>query len=98
TQLALLTYAATRLAAGGRLLYSTCSVLPQENDAVIERFMTGEGRSLRVVPVTRLLDAAGVRVPGLVACSHGIQLLPGGEAGTDGFYYACVEKDTAGPT
>jgi hypothetical protein len=26
----------------------------------------------------------------------GVQLLPGAEAGTDGFYYACLEKTTAG--
>jgi 16S rRNA C967 or C1407 C5-methylase (RsmB/RsmF family) len=26
----------------------------------------------------------------------GVQLLPGAEAGTDGFYYACLEKTTTG--
>ena len=26
----------------------------------------------------------------------GMQLLPGAEAGTDGFYYACLEKTTTG--
>ncbi len=54
--------------------------------------------TVRVVPP----DAAAGRgatgcVPGAIACTHGLQLLPGGEAGTDGFYYACLEKDTSGP-
>jgi len=36
------------------------------------------------------------REPGAVDCAVGVQLLPGAEAGTDGFYYACLEKTTAG--
>ncbi|MGC1457201.1 MAG: hypothetical protein WA825_02870, partial [Steroidobacteraceae bacterium] len=97
TQLALLEYAATRLAAGGRLLYCTCSVLPPENDAVIARFSAAGGATLRVIAPERLLADTGLHVPGAVLCAHGVQLLPGGEAGTDGFYYACLEKDTSGP-
>jgi 16S rRNA (cytosine967-C5)-methyltransferase len=97
TQLALLEYAVTRLAAGGRLLYCTCSVLPQENEDVIARFSAARGASLRVIAPGRLLAGAQWRVPGAVVCTHGVQMLPGGEAGTDGFYYACLEKDTAGP-
>jgi hypothetical protein len=34
--------------------------------------------------------------PGAVLAGHGLQLLPGAEAGTDGFYYACLEKTTTG--
>jgi 16S rRNA (cytosine967-C5)-methyltransferase len=95
-QLALLEYAVTRLAPGGRLLYCTCSVLPQENESVIGRFMSRPDASLRVLPAAQLLAAVGLRVPGAVLCTLGVQLLPGCEAGTDGFYYACVQKDTAG--
>ncbi len=97
SQLALLHYAATRLAPGGRLLYCTCSVLPQENDAVIGRFLANPEAQLRVVEPKGLLPAAGLQVPGSVVCTYGVQLLPGCEAGTDGFYYACLEKDTSGP-
>ena len=73
-QLEILSAAFGMLAVGGRLLYATCSVLPDENQQVIERF-------LGQVPAAR---AGSV-----------VQLLPGAATGTDGFYYACVEKTTA---
>jgi 16S rRNA (cytosine967-C5)-methyltransferase len=95
TQLALLERAESLLAPGGRLLYCTCSVLPRENDAVIDRFLSG-GKQVRLVAPAQLLPEAAVSVPGIAICAFGVQLLPGSEAGTDGFYYACLEKDTAG--
>jgi 16S rRNA (cytosine967-C5)-methyltransferase len=90
TQLALLRAAITMLAPGGRLLYSTCSVLPQENEQVVGALLASEP-AMR--PVT--LPAAE-RVPGAIERALGVQLLPGAAAGTDGFYYACLEKTTTG--
>ena len=77
------------LSAGGRLLYCTCSVLPQENQGVLESFLATE-------PAARPVPFEAERVPGALPAGPGLQLLPGAEAGTDGFYYACVEKTTAG--
>src|SRR5207302_824554 len=42
------------------------------------------------------MPAGGELAPGAVDRRAGAQLLPGAEAGTDGFYYACLEKTTAG--
>jgi 16S rRNA (cytosine967-C5)-methyltransferase len=80
------------LEVGGRLLYSTCSVLPDENQGVVKRFLETESRARAVA-----LPAGLTLPPGAVRLGTGmLQLLPGAEAGTDGFYYACVEKTTAG--
>jgi hypothetical protein len=39
---------------------------------------------------------AAWRVPGAIERVPGMHLLPCAAAGTDGFYYACVEKATTG--
>lgn len=74
------------LAPGGRLIYATCSVLAQENSEVVKTFLTGQASAVPETPAT---------LPGLATlreCSVGWQLLPGGEAGGDGFYYACLAR------
>jgi len=47
-QVAILHSAMAQVAAGGRLIYSTCSLEPEENEAVIERCL-GENSSFRVL-------------------------------------------------
>jgi len=79
------------LAVGGRLVYCTCSMLPAENETVVERLLASDPAA-RVAAMPR---AAGL-VPGAVDRRIGIQLIPGTRAGSDGFYYACLEKTTAG--
>jgi 16S rRNA (cytosine967-C5)-methyltransferase len=65
TQLAILRRGAQALRPGGRLVYSTCTLLPEENEEVIEAFLA-EAKAFRRVPpeqlpaeVSRLLDAQG---------------------------------------
>jgi len=70
------------LAAGGRLLYATCSTARAENHDVIARFLAGEPGARSVPP-----PALGHVAPD----APGLQILPG-EAGMDGFYYACLER------
>ncbi len=87
TQKAILATAFELLRPGGRLVYCTCSVLPAENEAVISGFLRAEPRA----------QLAGwpeglAQPPDLQPREAGWQLLPGGEAGTDGFYYACLHK------
>ncbi len=87
TQLAVLRRCFSLLAAGGRLLYCTCSVFPQENESVLGRFLDAE-------PAAQIAGPAplALRAPGAIGLRHGVQLLPGAQAGTDGFYYACITK------
>jgi 16S rRNA (cytosine967-C5)-methyltransferase len=79
------------LAPGGRLLYCTCSLLHQENEEVVQRLLAVEPAA-RVAP----LPPAGSLAPGALDRKIGVQLIPGSQAGSDGFYYACLEKTTAG--
>jgi 16S rRNA (cytosine967-C5)-methyltransferase len=71
----------TLLAPGGRLLYATCSVLPDENEEQIAAFLA------------RAPDAREVPLPHPVgiARDHGRQLLPRAD-GPDGFYFALLSK------
>src|SRR5262249_16434891 len=84
TQREILQAAFRMLAPGGRLVYSTCSLLPEENEAVVGHLLSSDPLA-RPIPTAPLAPEAVERGPG-------VQLLPGAEAGTDGFYYACVEK------
>jgi 16S rRNA (cytosine967-C5)-methyltransferase len=66
---------------GGKMLYATCSLMPQENEQQVMRFLQGcaDARSIG------LSDAWGH------AREVGRQTLPG-ELTMDGFYYALLEK------
>lgn len=69
------------LSAGGMLLYTTCSVLAEENERQIERFLSAH-------------PAAGTVASNVTwgrSLTHGRQILPG-EHDMDGFYFACMRK------
>jgi 16S rRNA (cytosine967-C5)-methyltransferase len=87
TQRKILATAFELLKPGGRLVYCTCSVIPAENEDVVAAFLRDEPRAARQPWPENL-----ARPPGLLERTVGWQLLPGGGAGTDGFYYACLTK------
>ena len=74
------------VAAGGRLLYVTCSLLRQENDAVVAAFLerTSDAREYDMLQDYNIRDLMRDK-----ACGH--QILPG-TADMDGFYYAGLTK------
>ncbi|HEY6728865.1 MAG TPA: RsmB/NOP family class I SAM-dependent RNA methyltransferase [Polyangiaceae bacterium] len=57
-QYAMLAAAATALKPGGRLVYSTCALAPQENDGVIERLLKRARHAVEVSPVSAPLGEA----------------------------------------
>ena len=71
---------------GGRLLYSTCSILKQENFGVVGEFLKQrvDAREIRPMNDERSAVFASIESPGY-------QLLPGASE-TDGFYYALIER------
>jgi 16S rRNA (cytosine967-C5)-methyltransferase len=69
------------LASGGRLLYATCSLLAEENHQQIAGFLARQPEA-RERP---LMTDWGQ------TCLHGRQLLPT-PGGSDGFYYALIER------
>jgi 16S rRNA (cytosine967-C5)-methyltransferase len=74
------------LEAGGRLLYISCSVLAEENDAVVEEFLAThtDAREDDALPNNNIHDLMRRK-------TCGYQILPGDHA-MDGFYFACLEK------
>ncbi len=83
---------------GGNLLYCTCSLFTEENDAVVGKFVDKQEDAL--------INA--IKLPVGRATTHGWQLLPLQNAGAqhspqaapadlsvDGFYYALLEKSIA---
>lgn len=69
------------LRVGGRLVYATCSVLPEENSDQVAAFLASHRDAKEVT-----IAASWGR-----ACGTGRQILPG-EDGMDGFFYACLER------
>ncbi|ESQ15920.1 MAG: hypothetical protein N838_07215 [Thiohalocapsa sp. PB-PSB1] len=83
TQRAMLDALWPLLATGGRLVYATCSLLPEENDVQVRGFLQRHAdASERPIVAARGL-----------ARNPGWQLLPESGSG-DGFYYAVLEKSS----
>jgi len=93
-QQAILRSAARLLKPGGRLVYATCSLLPQENEQVAEAF-TAEAADFRPLPVAELLER--LKLDGVQLCAGGadgrlyLRLWPH-RHGTDGFFAAAWQR------
>jgi 16S rRNA (cytosine967-C5)-methyltransferase len=87
-QTAILASAARLLKPGGRLVYATCSVLPQENEAMAEAF-SAQHPGFEPVPVVSLLDELKVPQAASLCTTEGqyLRLWPHTHA-TDGFFAA----------
>jgi 16S rRNA (cytosine967-C5)-methyltransferase len=87
-QAQLLKTAWSMLEPGGRLLYASCSVLKAENATVVGAFLAAHTDARDITAQAAAWPAAPWRQP---ASEPGLRIRPG-EAGLDGFYYACLQK------
>lgn len=76
---------------GGRLVYATCSVLPEENEAQIEFFL-GRDHSFHIVPVA---EAWRGSLEGPCPGGGSFLRLDPANHGTDGFFVAVLERGPA---
>ena len=92
-QRALLAGALNRLAPGGKLLYSTCSLEPEENEAVVAAVTLPSGiRRLPLDPLLATLQIAADLTPTLR--DGFLRTLPGSNFHGDGFFAALFERQS----
>ena len=89
-QLQLLRYAADRVRRGGRIIYSTCSIEPEENGEVVERFLS-EQSGFHLVSA-RAEPSEHREFPVEVLDDQGRLNILGTEIGGDGIFAARMER------
>ena len=85
-QVAILDGAARLVKAGGRLVYATCSLLSEENDAVAEQFIASHP-DFALVPMSKVLAEQKIELE----MGDYLKLLPHKHQ-TDGFFAAVFER------
>ena len=99
-QAGLLDDAASLVRKGGRLVYATCSLFPEENEGQVQAFLERHA-AFAVVPLVRAWAAvvsSGVRSAELGSpgsgppCPGETMVLTPRQHGTDGFFAAVLER------
>lgn len=85
TQSAILDTAAQLLKAGGRLVYSTCTIDPAENQQQIAAFLARH-------PEFTVVEPAAALPAGMTAGEHGALSVPT-RTGMDGFFLCAMQKN-----
>ncbi|SPF81741.1 RsmB/NOP family class I SAM-dependent RNA methyltransferase [Pseudoprimorskyibacter insulae] len=84
-QARILASAARLVKPGGRLVYATCSLLPEENEGQIETFLA-KTPGFKVVPLPQI-------APDLRSCHEAYLSLTPAQHDTDGFFAAVLQRD-----
>lgn len=71
---------------GGRLVYATCSILPEENEAIVAAFLAAHPE-FKQLSAQAILDKQGIALD----CGETLRLAPHTH-GTDGFFAAVLER------
>jgi 16S rRNA (cytosine967-C5)-methyltransferase len=90
-QAGILEAAARLVRSGGRLVYATCSVLPQENEAQVETFLAAHPEFV-VVPLAQAWPEATYLAGPPPGDGPYLRLTPLGH-GTDGFFGAVLQRN-----
>jgi 16S rRNA (cytosine967-C5)-methyltransferase len=85
-QLSILNGAARLVKAGGRLIYATCSILDEENEAIVTQFLAAND-AFSLVPMKDVLEEQ--RIP--LEMTDYLKLVPHRHQ-TDGFFAAVLER------
>jgi 16S rRNA (cytosine967-C5)-methyltransferase len=85
-QAAILAAAARLVKPGGRLVYATCSLLEEENEAIVAAFLASQP-NFASASAQDILARQGIAL----ACGERLRLMPG-DHDTDGFYAAVLER------
>ena len=97
-QLRLLRNALPHLAAGGRLVYSTCSLEPEENELVVEEALKGLDAGFRVVSARGAIESLlrdSSQIVNLISTEGFFHTFPP-QTGTDGFFAVVIERPLEG--
>ncbi len=99
-QRAILAAALRAVRPGGRIVYSTCSLEPEENEQVVDAVLA-EGAKARLVPLESCIEAlsgkeilttfGAMRLRNCLTSNGTLRLLPG-VLHTDGFFIAMMER------
>jgi 16S rRNA (cytosine967-C5)-methyltransferase len=92
-QTTMLRQALSLLAPGGRLVYATCSLEPEENEQVIQEVFSADERTRAIADPNALLPHLRQAIPavGLFDGNGFFRTFPP-ESGTDGFFAAALER------
>ena len=74
---------ASHLRPGGTLVYSTCTILRRENEAVVEAFLSDHPD----------FSTVSLELPGISSVENGMKTLLPCDEGTDGFFIAKLRKN-----
>ena len=87
SQVAIAGKAAALLAPGGRMIYATCTLIADENQAVVDA--VARARGLRIVPLAEAWDA---RAAAVATADGRFLTVDPDRHGTDGFFAAVLER------
>ena len=94
-QRSILRAALSRLAPEGRLIYSTCSLEPEECEQVVESILAEKKTPAIALPIQPMLEQFNILrepLPGAIRGNY-LRTLPGTHPG-DGFFAALIERTT----